>query len=100
MLLFLLQAEDVIRDHCVTGVQTCALPISRWRPVGLGLMGLQDVFFALRLPFDSDEARELSTRVSEEIYLTALEVSCELAERDGPHPSYDETRAAAGVLQP
>ena len=72
----------------------------RWRPVGLGLMGLQDVFFALGLPFDSDEARELSTRISEEIYLTALEVSCELAERHGPHPSYDETRAAAGVLQP
>ena len=72
----------------------------RWRPVGLGLMGLQDVFFALRLPFDSDEARELSTRIQEEIYLTALEVSCELARRHGPHPSYAETRAAAGVLQP
>lgn len=26
----------------------------RWRPVDLGVMGLQDVFFALRLPFDSD----------------------------------------------
>src|SRR5260221_331461 len=26
-LLFLFQAEDGIRDHCVTGVQTCALPI-------------------------------------------------------------------------
>jgi ribonucleoside-diphosphate reductase alpha chain len=72
----------------------------RWRPVGLGLMGLQDVLFALRLPFDSPEAHELSTRISEEIYLTALEVSCDLAEKHGPHPSYDETRAATGVLQP
>ncbi|UFN46143.1 ribonucleoside-diphosphate reductase subunit alpha [Nocardioides okcheonensis] len=72
----------------------------RWRPVGLGLMGLQDVFFALGLPFDSPEAVELSTRVSEEIYLTALEVSCGLAERHGPHPAYAETRAAGGVLQP
>src|SRR5437588_3470739 len=26
---FFFQAEDGIRDHCVTGVQTCALPI--WR---------------------------------------------------------------------
>ena len=25
---FFFQAEDGIRDHCVTGVQTCALPIS------------------------------------------------------------------------
>src|SRR5438034_8139458 len=28
---FFFQAEDGIRDHCVTGVQTCALPISRVR---------------------------------------------------------------------
>src|SRR5260221_5311451 len=27
---FFFQAEDGIRDHCVTGVQTCALPISRY----------------------------------------------------------------------
>src|SRR5260221_9767596 len=26
---FFFQAEDGIRDHCVTGVQTCALPIFR-----------------------------------------------------------------------
>lgn len=71
----------------------------RWRPVGLGLMGLQDAFFALRLPFDSPEARELSTRVQEEIYLTALEVSVDLARRHGPHPAYAQTRAAGGVLQ-
>jgi ribonucleoside-diphosphate reductase alpha chain len=71
----------------------------RWRPVGLGVMGLQDVFFALRLPFDSDEARELSTRIAEEIYLTALEVSAELAERHGPHPAFGDTRAARGELQ-
>jgi ribonucleoside-diphosphate reductase alpha chain len=72
----------------------------RWRPVGLGLMGLQDVFFALRLPFDAPEAIELSTRIQEEVYLSALEVSAELARRHGPHPAYDETRAAQGVLQP
>ena len=28
---FFFQAEDGIRDHCVTGVQTCALPICRRR---------------------------------------------------------------------
>src|SRR5437588_8714789 len=27
-MIFFFQAEDCIRDHCVTGVQTCALPIS------------------------------------------------------------------------
>src|SRR5260221_753016 len=29
--LFRSEAEDGIRDHCVTGVQTCALPISSTR---------------------------------------------------------------------
>jgi ribonucleoside-diphosphate reductase alpha chain len=72
----------------------------RWRPIGLGVMGLQDVFFALGLPFDVPEAKELSTRIAEEIYLTALEVSAELAERHGPHPAFGDTRAAAGVLHP
>ena len=71
----------------------------RWRPVGLGVMGLQDVFFRLRLPFDSAEGLMLSTRIAERIYLHALETSCELAESSGAHPSFDETRAASGALQ-
>lgn len=72
----------------------------RWRPVGLGVMGLQDVLFALRLPFDSSEAQELSTRIAEEVYLSALEQSAELAGEHGPHPAYQQTRAARGDLQP
>jgi ribonucleoside-diphosphate reductase alpha chain len=71
----------------------------RWRPVGLGLMGLQDVFFQLRLAFDAPEARELSRRISEEIYYHALSTSAALAEQHGPHPAFPETRAAAGELQ-
>ncbi|MFI8938547.1 ribonucleoside-diphosphate reductase subunit alpha [Streptomyces syringium] len=73
---------------------------SRWRPVGLGLMGLQDVFFRLRLPFDSAEAKELSTRISERIMLAAYEASAALAERHGPHPAWSATRTARGVLHP
>src|SRR3712207_8116708 len=37
-LFFFFQAEDGIRDIGVTGVQTCALPISR-RPLGAGTGG-------------------------------------------------------------
>jgi ribonucleoside-diphosphate reductase alpha chain len=71
----------------------------RWRPVGLGIMGLQDVFFHLRIAFDSVKARELSTQIQEEIYFHALTASCELAEMFGPHESFRETRAAKGELQ-
>jgi ribonucleoside-diphosphate reductase alpha chain len=72
---------------------------SKWRPVGLGLMGLQDVFFQLGMPFDSPQALELSTRISEEIYYWALSTSCQLAQKAGPHENFSETRAAKGDLQ-
>jgi ribonucleoside-diphosphate reductase alpha chain len=71
----------------------------RWRPVGLGLMGLQDVFFTLRLPFDSERARETSRRIQEEVYFNALSTSCALAAEYGAHPAFADTRAAEGVLQ-
>jgi ribonucleoside-diphosphate reductase alpha chain len=71
----------------------------RWRPVGLGVMGLQDVFFQLRLPFDAPEARRLSARIQEEIYYHALDASAELAEKLGAHANFAETRAARGELQ-
>ena len=91
--------DRVIDINCYPSRQAAASN-PKWRPVGLGVMGLQDVFFALRLPFDSVEARELSTRIAEEIYLTALETSAELAEKHGPHPAFPQTRAARGQLQP
>src|SRR6478735_514840 len=71
----------------------------RWRPVGLGVMGLQDVFFKMRLPFDSPEARDLGKRIQEEIYFHALWTSSELAEQLGAHESFAESRAATGQLQ-
>jgi len=71
----------------------------RWRPVGLGLMGLQDVFFKLRLAFDAAPARELSRRISEEVYFHALRTSCDLAREHGAHPAFAETRASIGELQ-
>ena len=41
-----------------------------------GSDGAQDVFFLMNLPFDSDEAREISTRIQEEILYAALDTSC------------------------
>ncbi|MER6536895.1 ribonucleoside-diphosphate reductase subunit alpha [Streptomyces sp. 900105755] len=73
---------------------------ARWRPVGLGAMGLQDVFFKLRLPFDSAEAKALSTRIAERIMLAAYEASADLAERNGALPAWEKTRTARGVLHP
>ncbi len=72
---------------------------SKWRPVGLGVMGLQDVFFKMRMPFDSPEAIELGARIQEEVYYGALDTSCMLAEARGAHETFKDTRAASGELQ-
>jgi len=90
---------DRVIDLNYYPIPSTAVSNHRWRPVGLGVMGLQDVFFQLGLPFDAPEARELSTRIQEEIYYHALSVSCDLAREYGPHPSFPETRAAQGILQ-
>ena len=90
---------DRVIDLTFYPARQAAASNPRWRPVGLGVMGLQDVFFALRLPFDSPAALELSARIAEEIYLTALEASADLAEERGPHPEFPRTRAAGGKLQ-
>jgi ribonucleoside-diphosphate reductase alpha chain len=71
----------------------------KWRPVGLGVMGLQDAFFKMRLAFDDEKARELSKRIQEEIYYNALVTSNELAAKHGTHAAYADTRAAKGDLQ-
>ena len=71
----------------------------KWRPVGLGLMGLQDVFFKQGLAFDSADAKELSRKISAHIYFHALWASTDLAEQNGPHEAFDGTRAAKGDLQ-
>ena len=90
---------DRVIDINYYPVTTAASANSRWRPVGLGVMGLQDVFFQMRLPFDSPEAIKLSTRIQEEIYYYAMLATVELAEKFGPHPSFAETRLANGQFQ-
>ena len=90
---------DRVIDLNFYPIETARRGNLRWRPVGLGCMGLQDVFFRKRLAFDSQEARALSARIAEEIYFHALEASCQLAMEKGSHPSFNDTRAAQGELQ-
>ncbi|KHD88768.1 MAG: ribonucleoside-diphosphate reductase [Bdellovibrio sp. ArHS] len=90
---------DRVVDINFYPIQTAQDSNHKWRPVGLGVMGLQDAFFQLKLPFDSAAARDLSAKIQEEIYYNALVTSCELAEQFGPHGAYEQTKAAKGLLQ-
>ncbi|KXT17090.1 hypothetical protein AC579_4314 [Pseudocercospora musae] len=71
----------------------------RHRPIGLGVQGLADAFLALRMPFDSPEARRLNIQIFETIYHAALTASCELAEKLGPYETYEGSPVSKGELQ-
>ncbi len=49
------------------------------RPIGLGVQGLQDVYFKMGIAYDSDEASELTKKIFEMIYFSSLNASCDLS---------------------
>ncbi len=99
----------------------------RHRPVGMGVQGLADTFFMLRMPYDSPEAAALNRDIFETIYFAALTgwhprlplasrallvwrrgshhcrvslvhaASCELAKVLGPYESYPGSPVSRGT---
>ncbi len=68
----------------------------RHRPIGIGVQGLADAFMKLRMPFESEEARELNKLIFETIYHGAVEMSTEEAELNGPYQTYEGCPASKG----
>ncbi len=71
----------------------------RHRPVGIGIQGLADAFILLRLPFTSDEAKELNQEIFETIYFAALTASMELAKEKEPYSTYKGSPISEGEFQ-
>ena len=71
----------------------------RHRPVGLGVQGLADAFIKLRLPFTSQEAKDLNQEIFETLYFAAVTASMEEAEKDGPYSSYKGSPMSKGEFQ-
>jgi len=69
------------------------------RPIGLGVQGLADVFALLKMPFDSEEAKQLNKDIFECIYCAALDKSADLAKSHGTYSSYKGSPASQGILQ-
>ena len=71
----------------------------RHRPIGIGVQGLADAFCLMRMPFDSDEARQLNKDIFETIYYGAMESSMELAEKLGPYETWAGSPVSQGIFQ-
>jgi ribonucleoside-diphosphate reductase alpha chain len=71
----------------------------RHRPIGLGVQGLADTFIKLRMPFTSDEAKQLNQDIFETLYYAAVTASMEEAQKDGPYKSYKGSPISKGEFQ-
>jgi len=71
----------------------------RHRPIGLGVQGLADAFIMLRLPFTSDEAKQLNQEIFETLYFASVTASMELAKEEGTYSSYEGSPIANGEFQ-
>lgn len=71
----------------------------RHRPIGIGVQGLADVYFLLKIAFDSPEAARVNAAVFESIYFAAISASVELAKEHGPYSSFRGSPASRGKLQ-
>ena len=71
----------------------------RHRPIGIGVQGLADAFILMRMPFDSDEARELNREIHETIYYAAMTASKDLSKVDGPYETYKGSPVSQGIFQ-
>ena len=70
----------------------------RHRPVGLGLMGFQDVLYLLNIPYASDAAVEFADRSMELISYHAILASTELARERGTYQTYQGSKWSRGIL--
>ena len=69
------------------------------RPIGIGIQGLCDLLYKLKIPYESDEAIELNKKIMETIYHGAIEASIELAEKYGPYKNFNGSPMSKGIFQ-
>jgi ribonucleoside-diphosphate reductase alpha chain len=88
-----------IIDHNFYPVEEARNSNLRHRPIGLGVQGLADAFILLRLPFESEPARQLNKEIFETIYFAAMTASKDLAKAQGAYSSFAGSPASKGQFQ-
>ncbi|MDZ4788826.1 MAG: ribonucleoside-diphosphate reductase subunit alpha [Blastochloris sp.] len=89
---------DNVIDINYYPVEAAANSNYRHRPVGLGVMGLQDVLYKKRIPFDSLEAVDLNDEIMEAIAFHAYSASSDLAAERGAYSSFKGSKWDRGMM--
>lgn len=70
-----------------------------YRPMGIGVQGLADMFAGMWIPYESDDALDVNKQIFEAIYYYAIEKSLELAKNDKVYSAFDGSPLSRGEFQ-
>jgi ribonucleoside-diphosphate reductase alpha chain len=96
---YMVQGLDTIIEVNNYPVIECVENSKGYRPIGIGIQGLADVFAILRIPYLSKEAEQLDLAIMETIYHAAITQSVESARVLGPYTRFKGSPASYGLLQ-
>ena len=88
-----------IIDHNYYPVIEAQNSNTRHRPIGLGVQGLADAFMILKMPFESEEAKQLNIEIFETMYFSAMQASADLAVKEGAYESFKGSPLSKGKFQ-
>jgi ribonucleotide reductase alpha subunit len=80
--------------------EPCKRSNMRHRPIGVGTIGLADVFARFKYAFGSDKAKKLDSAIHACIYYGCMYQSSLLGAKYGSHSSWEGSPAQRGLLQP
>lgn len=93
-----IRALDNVIDINFYPTQAAKTANSRHRPIGLGVMGLQNALYKRNLAFASDAAVEFNDEMMEAIAYYAYSASSDLAAEVGTYSSYEGSKWSRGLL--
>lgn len=70
-----------------------------YRPIGIGIQGLADVFAMFKYAWEDPEAKKLNRLIFEVIYYHAVKKSNELALKFGSYSAFEGSPISQGILQ-
>lgn len=71
----------------------------RHRPIGLGVQGLADALIKMKVAFEDERAEQVNAEIFETIYHGAMEMSVELAKKEGHYETFKGSPLSQGKFQ-
>ena len=94
----LMRMLDNVIDLNFYPVPAAEVSNMRHRPVGLGVMGMQDALYLKRIPFDTLEAVDFNDEAMEAIAFYAYNASANLAAERGSYQTFKGSKWDRGLL--